>query len=123
MRLRVSLTGRRPDTRLCSGQCRRGRGRILVGRATGRTESCRTFASVLVTLGKAGKLVIGQMGQSDPAFTFRVYAQLVRHGDTARDALRALVAGSDPHYGHRVEFSAWPALTLQTRRPALRALL
>lgn len=50
-----------------------------------------TFASVLVALGKDPTYVMNQLGHTDPAFTLRVYAHMMRRSDSERERLRALV--------------------------------
>lgn len=53
----------------------------------------RTFASVLVALGRDPAYVMAQLGHTDAAFTLRVYARVIRLRDGERDRLRALVEG------------------------------
>jgi integrase len=50
-----------------------------------------TFASVLIALGKDPIYVMGQLGHTDPAFTLRVYAHMMRRSEQEREALRTLV--------------------------------
>lgn len=50
-----------------------------------------TFASILIALGKDPIYVMGQLGHTDPAFTLRVYAHMMRRSEQEREALRALV--------------------------------
>ena len=54
-----------------------------------------TFASVLFAIGKDPTYVMHQLGHTDPAFTLRVYAHMMRRGPEERDALKALVEGHD----------------------------
>jgi integrase len=54
-----------------------------------------SFASLLVGLGNDPAYVMSQLGHSDPAFTLRVYAHVMRRGDAEREALRALVEGRE----------------------------
>jgi integrase len=53
----------------------------------------RTFASVLVALGKDARYVMGQMGHTDPTMTLGLYAQPIAEED--RERLRVLVEGAD----------------------------
>lgn len=56
----------------------------------------RTFASLLVALGRDPRYVMGQLGHTDPALTLRVYArEIVRH-EGERQRLDALIKGSEP---------------------------
>ncbi len=52
-----------------------------------------TFASVLFAIGKDPTYVMHQLGHTDPAFTLRVYAHMMRRGPEEREALKALVEG------------------------------
>jgi integrase len=52
-----------------------------------------TFASILVALGRDPSYVMSQLGHTDPAFTLRVYAHVMRFSDEERGRLRALVDG------------------------------
>ena len=54
-----------------------------------------TFASVLFAIGKDPTYVMHQLGHTDPAFTLRVYAHMMRRGPEEREALKALVEGHD----------------------------
>ncbi len=54
----------------------------------------RTYASLLVALGRDPRFVMGQLGHTDPALTLRVYAREVAREDGERDRLRALVEGA-----------------------------
>lgn len=75
-----------------------------------------TFASILVAIGKDPTYVMQQLGHTDPAFTLRVYAHLMRHSAEERDALRALVEGRvwavtgqyDPDFASRPELRSDP---------------
>lgn len=51
----------------------------------------RTFASILVALGRDPAFVMRQMGHTTPHFTLRVYAGAMDWSDGERGALRALV--------------------------------
>jgi integrase len=53
-----------------------------------------SFASMLVALGNDPAYVMGQLGHTDPGFTLRVYAHVMRRGDGERQRLRALVEDS-----------------------------
>jgi hypothetical protein len=48
---------------------------------------------VLIALGKDPIYVMGQLGHTDPAFTLRVYAHMMRRNPQEREALRGLVEG------------------------------
>ena len=50
-----------------------------------------TFASVLIAIGRDPISVMAQLGHTDPAFTLRVYAHMMRRSDKERDRLRTLV--------------------------------
>jgi integrase len=52
-----------------------------------------TFASILVAIGKDPTYVMQQLGHTDPAFTLRVYAHVMRRSGDERERLRALVEG------------------------------
>ena len=52
-----------------------------------------TFASILVAIGKDPTYVMQQLGHTDPAFTLRVYAHVMRRSDEERQGLKALVEG------------------------------
>jgi len=52
-----------------------------------------TFASILVAIGKDPTYVMHQLGHTDPAFTLRVYAHMMRRSDEERERLKALVEG------------------------------
>ena len=54
-----------------------------------------TFASILVALGKDPNYVMHQLGHTDPAFTLRIYAHIMRRSPQERDKLKALVEGHD----------------------------
>lgn len=51
----------------------------------------RTYASVLVALGRDPAYVMAQLGHTDAAFTLKVYARVIGLRDGERDLLRALV--------------------------------
>jgi integrase len=50
-----------------------------------------TFASILVAIGKDPTYVMNQLGHTDPAFTLRVYAHMMRRSNGEVERLRALV--------------------------------
>lgn len=50
-----------------------------------------TFASILVAIGRDPTYVMAQVGHTDPAFTLRVYAHMMRCSEPEREALKALV--------------------------------
>jgi integrase len=54
----------------------------------------RTFASLLVALGRDPRVVMGQLGHTDSNMTMRVYAREMARDDGDREALRALVEGA-----------------------------
>ena len=54
-----------------------------------------TFASVLIAIGKDPAYVMHQLGHTDPAFTLRVYAHIMRRSPQEREKLNALVEGHD----------------------------
>jgi integrase len=54
-----------------------------------------TFASILVALSVDPGSVMDQLGHVDPGFTLRVYRHGMRRNSTAKERLRALVAGTD----------------------------
>jgi integrase len=53
-----------------------------------------TFASILVACGEDPASVMAQLGHTDPKFTLRVYAHLMRRDPGERARLRALVEGA-----------------------------
>lgn len=53
----------------------------------------RTFASLLVALGRDPRYVMGAMGHTDPTLTLRVYAKEMSREDGERGRLHALVNG------------------------------
>jgi integrase len=64
-----------------------------------------TYASVLVALGEDPASVMAALGHTDPKFTLRVYAHLMRRDPGERARLRAVVEGHSPDcdesVGHR----------------------
>jgi integrase len=50
---------------------------------------------VLIAIGKDPVYVMHQLGHTDPAFTLRVYAHMMRRSPDERERLRALVEGHD----------------------------
>ena len=66
-----------------------------------------TFASILVAIGKDPTYVMNQLGHSDPAFTLRVYAHMMRRSPEERERLEALVEAQVWAYiGHKTADSA-----------------
>lgn len=53
----------------------------------------RTFASLLIAIGKDPAYVMGQVGHTDPTVTLGLYAKVMSVGDEDRERLRALVGG------------------------------
>lgn len=60
-----------------------------------------TFASILVACGVDPASVMHQLGHTDPKFTLRVYAHMMRRDPTERARLKALVYGD--RFGHADE--------------------
>lgn len=56
----------------------------------------RTFASILVALGRDPRQVMGQLGHTDPSLTLRVYAREMSREDGERERLMRLVEGNGP---------------------------
>ena len=56
----------------------------------------RTFASLLVALGRDPAVFMDQMDHTTPNLTLSVYAKAMAWRDGERERLRALVEGSDP---------------------------
>jgi len=54
-----------------------------------------SFGSLLVALGRDMRVVMDQMGHTDPAFTLRVYSHSMRWDEASRRTLRELVGESD----------------------------
>lgn len=54
----------------------------------------RTFASLLVALGRDMRVAMTQLGHSDPHLTLRVYAREMSSSENHRERLRALVEGT-----------------------------
>jgi integrase len=54
-----------------------------------------TYASVLVALGRDSAYVMAQLGHTDPAFTLKVYAHVMRFSEEERARLKALVDGAE----------------------------
>jgi Phage integrase family len=52
-----------------------------------------TFASILIALGRDPRYVMEQLGHTDPKFTLRIYAHVMRFSDDERDRLKALAEG------------------------------
>lgn len=53
----------------------------------------RSFASLLVAIGRDPLYVAAQLGHTDPTFSLRVYARVVRLRENEREQLKALAAG------------------------------
>ena len=62
-----------------------------------------TFASILVATGEDPASVMAQLGHTDPKFTLRVYAHLMRREPGERARLQALVTGGTPIAGSIVD--------------------
>jgi hypothetical protein len=54
-----------------------------------------TYASILIALGHDPRYVMEQLGHTDPKFTLRVYAHVMRFSDDERAALKDLAEGRD----------------------------
>jgi hypothetical protein len=57
-----------------------------------------TFASILIALGRDPKYVMEQLGHTDPKFTLRIYAHVMRFSEDERARVKALgcrVGGSE----------------------------
>lgn len=54
----------------------------------------RTYASLLVALGRDMRVTTAQLGHTDPQLTLRVYAREMARDDGEREQLRALVEGA-----------------------------
>lgn len=54
-----------------------------------------TFASILIATGEDPASVMAQLGHTDPKFTLRVYAHIMRRGPAERTRLKALVGGKE----------------------------
>jgi integrase len=52
-----------------------------------------TFASILIALGRDPRYVMEQLGHTDPKFTLRIYAHVMRFSDEDRARLKALAEG------------------------------
>ncbi|WP_272473667.1 tyrosine-type recombinase/integrase [Baekduia alba] len=52
-----------------------------------------TYTSILFAIGRDAPYVMGQLGHTDPAFTLRVYAHVMRFSADERARLKALVDG------------------------------
>jgi integrase len=57
-----------------------------------------TFTSILFALGRDAPYVMHQLGHTDPAFTLRVYAHVMRFSPQERERLKALVDGIEWHH-------------------------
>ena len=53
-----------------------------------------TFASILTALGRDPRYVMEQLGHTDPKFTLRIYAHVMRFSDDERVRLKALAEGA-----------------------------
>lgn len=69
------------------------RGRVPLPKGLTPHKLRHTFASVLVACGEDPTSVMHQLGHTDPAFTLRVYAHLMRREPGERGRLKALVNG------------------------------
>jgi integrase len=70
-----------------------------------------TFASILVAIGKDPTYVMQQLGDTDPAFTPRVYAHAMRRSEEEREQLKALIEGDDwAQIGHKTAESTSAAV-------------
>jgi integrase len=54
-----------------------------------------TFASILIALGRDPRYVMEQLGHTDPKFTLRIYAHVMRFSEEERARLEALAAGRE----------------------------
>jgi Phage integrase family len=52
-----------------------------------------TFASILIALGRDPRYVMEQLGHTDPKFTLRIYAHVMRFSEDERDRLTDLAEG------------------------------
>jgi integrase len=50
---------------------------------------------MLIAIGKDPAYVMHQLGHTDPAFTLRVYAHIMRRSPQERERLKALLEGHD----------------------------
>ena len=71
----------------------------------------RTYASVLIALGRDPRYVMEQLGHTDPKFTLRVYAHAMRFSEEDRARLKAFAEGG-----------VWHQLALDPPRGSLRNL-
>lgn len=53
----------------------------------------RTFASILIAIGEDPVYVMNQLGHTEPAFTLKVYAQMMNTRSGERERIKALVNG------------------------------
>jgi integrase len=99
-----SAVGSRQDrnrvrARVLGGAVRRANEQLEADHLTALQEGLtphalrRTFASLLIALGKDAAYVMGQMGHTDPTVTLGLYAKVMNVGEDDRERLRALVEG------------------------------
>ena len=69
------------------------RGQHPLPRAVTPHKLRHTFASILIALGRDPRYVMEQLGHTDPNFTLRIYAHVMRFGDDERDRVKALAEG------------------------------
>lgn len=85
----------------------------------------RTFCSILLAIGEDPSYVMSQMGHTDPSFTLRVYAQLMRDRSGESQRIKALVNATDwAPLGTKAEIGdsqGMEAVTETPRKPALQA--
>lgn len=84
----------------------------------------RTFASILVALGKDPSYVMNQMGHATPDFTLGVYTGMMKASEEDRERLRRLVEGRPldgdeeaPDRGDRPSQNGRPTEEAERRRP------
>jgi integrase len=85
----------------------------------------RTFASILVALGEDPAYVMSQLGHTDPAFTLRIYAQVMSDRSGEKERINSLVSGANLALnGTSGESDARPSAapdSFNLRNPAPRA--
>jgi integrase len=70
-----------------------GRGSVPLPDGLSPHKLRHTFASILVACGEDPSSVMYQLGHTDPAFTLRIYAHVMRRSTAERKRLQALVGG------------------------------
>lgn len=84
----------------------------------------RTFCSILVAIGEDPVYAMNQMGHTDPAFTLKVYAQMMNDRSGERERIKSLVNATDwAPLGTKAEngdSQDTDALTEKPRNPALQ---